>query len=166
MPFAGRDGFGYVRLKDGVQFRVGAVTKNVIFYGPGTVRVNANLGRNHWTSPSLLLVDKPGRVPFELEERAATLSIKSARLRIAIDRKTGALSFMDGAGRMAQKLLPSGYDIFTVDIQWYEPNASGYEYRKDAELTIDEYGRLLPAPNRLPSAAKGFSPAARDGMTA
>jgi alpha-galactosidase len=24
---------------------------------------------------------------------------------------------------MAEKLLPSGYDIFTVDIQWYEPGA-------------------------------------------
>lgn len=62
---------------------------------------------------------------------------------------------LENARIMAQKLLPSGYDIFTVDIQWYEPNATGYEYRKDAELTMDEYGRLLPAPNRFPSAAKG-----------
>ncbi|CAN7358737.1 glycoside hydrolase family 27 protein [Pseudoduganella sp. LjRoot289] len=63
---------------------------------------------------------------------------------------------LDNARIMAQKLLPSGYDIFTVDIQWYEPNATGYEYRKDAVLTMDEYGRLLPAPNRFPSAAKGL----------
>jgi len=65
---------------------------------------------------------------------------------------------LENARIMAQKLLPSGYDTFTVDIQWYEPNAKSYEYRKDAELTMDEYGRLLPAPNRFPSAAggKGF----------
>ena len=56
---------------------------------------------------------------------------------------------------MADKLLPSGYDVFTVDIQWYEPNANSYEYRKDAELTMDRYGRLLPAPNRFPSAGDG-----------
>jgi hypothetical protein len=62
---------------------------------------------------------------------------------------------LENARIMAQKLLPSGYDIFTVDIQWYEPNATGYEYRKDAELTMDEYGRLMPAPNRFPSAAQG-----------
>jgi len=42
-----------------------------------------------------------------------------------------------------------------VDIQWYEPNATGFDYRKDAKLTMDEYGRLLPAPNRFPSAADG-----------
>src|ERR1044071_419629 len=62
---------------------------------------------------------------------------------------------LENARIMVQKLLPSGYDIFTVDIQWYEPNAHSYTYRKDAELTMDEYGRLLPAPNRFPSAAQG-----------
>ena len=62
---------------------------------------------------------------------------------------------LENARIMAQKLLPSGYDIFTVDIQWYEPNATGYEYRKDAELTMDANGRLQPAPNRFPSAADG-----------
>jgi len=62
---------------------------------------------------------------------------------------------LENARIMAQKLLPSGFDIFTVDIQWYEPSANGYDYRKDAELTMDEYGRLLPAPNRFPSAAQG-----------
>ena len=62
---------------------------------------------------------------------------------------------LENARIMAQKLLPSGYDIFTVDIQWYEPNATGYEYRKDAELTMDAHSRLQPAPNRFPSAANG-----------
>ncbi len=32
------------------------------------------------------------------------------------------------AAIMAQKLLPFGYSIFTVDIQWYEPEASSYTY--------------------------------------
>jgi len=61
----------------------------------------------------------------------------------------------ENAAIMADKLLPSGYDVFTVDIQWYEPNATGYDYRPGAELTMDEYGRLWPAPNRFPSSANG-----------
>ncbi|MEP6883598.1 MAG: glycoside hydrolase family 27 protein [Gammaproteobacteria bacterium] len=66
------------------------------------------------------------------------------------------------AAVMARKLLPHGYDIFTIDIQWYEPNASSYEYRRGAELTMDQWGRLLPAANRFPSAANGagFKPLA------
>ena len=61
----------------------------------------------------------------------------------------------DIASVMAERLLPAGYDIFTVDIQWYEPNATGYAYRPGAELAMDGYGRLQPALNRFPSAANG-----------
>jgi len=63
---------------------------------------------------------------------------------------------------MAEKLLPSGYDIFTVDIQWYEPGATSYTYATKPTPAMDGYGRLLPAPNRFPSSAsgKGFRPLA------
>jgi alpha-galactosidase len=56
---------------------------------------------------------------------------------------------------MATQLLPHGYNIFTIDAQWYEPGANGYDYRKDAVLTMDEVGRLTPAVNRFPSAVNG-----------
>ncbi|HBF33050.1 TPA: alpha-galactosidase [Candidatus Sumerlaeota bacterium] len=60
-------------------------------------------------------------------------------------------------------LLPHGWKYFVVDIQWYEPRGDGFGYHKGAVLTMDEYGRLLPAPNRFPSAAddKGFKPLAK-----
>jgi alpha-galactosidase len=66
------------------------------------------------------------------------------------------------AGVMADKLLPHGYNIFTIDAQWNEPLANGFDYRKDAQLTMDHWGRLIPAPNRFPSAAHGagFKPLA------
>jgi alpha-galactosidase len=56
---------------------------------------------------------------------------------------------------MAKKLRPFGWEYATVDIQWYEPKAKGFDYNQNAELTMDGYGRLLPAPNRFPSAVKG-----------
>lgn len=56
---------------------------------------------------------------------------------------------------MRDKLLPFGYDVFTVDIQWYEPNASSYEYNTEPVPAMDGYGRLIPAPNRFPSSADG-----------
>jgi alpha-galactosidase len=59
------------------------------------------------------------------------------------------------ADAMAEHLLPAGYDILTVDIQWYEPSARGHVYRPGAELAMDAHGRLLPAENRFPSAAGG-----------
>jgi hypothetical protein len=59
------------------------------------------------------------------------------------------------ADAMAEHLLPSGYEYLTVDIQWYEPGAEGHFYNPNADLTMDEYGRLMPALNRFPSAADG-----------
>jgi hypothetical protein len=56
---------------------------------------------------------------------------------------------------MKKKLETYGWKLITVDIQWYEPQATGFDYRKDAKLEMDAWGRLLPAPNRFPSAADG-----------
>ena len=50
-----KDGFSYQRLENGIQLRVGGVSKNIIFYGPEIVRVNANLGQPHTTQPSLVV---------------------------------------------------------------------------------------------------------------
>jgi hypothetical protein len=56
---------------------------------------------------------------------------------------------------MARELAKHGWRYIVVDIQWYEPNAQGHEYQPGAKLTLDHYGRLLPAVNRFPSAADG-----------
>jgi alpha-galactosidase len=78
---------------------------------------------------------------------AATITDEQARANAAV---------------MADKLLPHGYDVFTVDIQWYEPGATGFEYRVGVELAMDGNGRLLPAANRFPSSTggRGFKPLA------
>jgi len=69
---------------------------------------------------------------------------------------------LEQARIMARELLGAGYDILTVDIQWYEPNASGYAYDTNPVPTMDAFGRLLPAPNRFPSSVggEGFAPLA------
>ncbi len=63
---------------------------------------------------------------------------------------------------MAQKLSRFGWKYVVVDIEWYAPNAEGHEYKEGAPLSMDAYGRLTPAANRFPSAAKGagFKPLA------
>ena len=63
---------------------------------------------------------------------------------------------------MAQHLQQHGWEYIVVDIQWYEPNANGFDYRKNAKLALDEWSRLIPATNKFPSAVdgKGFKPLA------
>ena len=56
---------------------------------------------------------------------------------------------------MAEHLKEYGWEYIVVDIQWYEPYAATNEYHPFADVVMDEYGRLLPAVNRFPSAANG-----------
>ena len=66
------------------------------------------------------------------------------------------------ADYMAKHLKAYGWEIVVVDIQWYQPTAVNHQYEPFSALCMDEYGRLLPAENRFPSAAngKGFKPLA------
>ena len=66
------------------------------------------------------------------------------------------------ADYMAKHLKPYGWEYVVVDIQWYQPTALNHQYEPFSTLTMDEYGRLLPAENRFPSAADGagFKPLA------
>jgi hypothetical protein len=66
------------------------------------------------------------------------------------------------ADYMAKHLARHGWQYVVVDIQWSELNPKTHGYRPNAELAMDDYGRLIPAANRFPSSAggKGFKPLA------
>jgi hypothetical protein len=56
---------------------------------------------------------------------------------------------------MAKNLAKFGWQYVIVDIEWYQPNAKAHGYISRGAVTMDEYGRFVPAPNRFPSAANG-----------
>ena len=58
-------------------------------------------------------------------------------------------------------LQPYGWDYVIVDFRWYDPSAGGLK-PADRSLTMDANGRLIPSPDRFPSAAngQGFAPLA------
>lgn len=66
------------------------------------------------------------------------------------------------ADAMEKHLKPFGWQVFTVDIQWYEPESKGHIYNPKAKLEMDEFGRLIPAVRKFPSSANGagFKPLA------
>lgn len=68
----------------------------------------------------------------------------------------------ENAAFMAKHLKQYGWEYVVVDIQWSEPGANSSSYRPFVPLEMDEYSRLIPAPNRFPSSAggKGFKPLA------
>jgi hypothetical protein len=68
---------------------------------------------------------------------------------------------------LQQHLLAHGWKYLVIDFRWYDPNPTGNDRllnrtRTGAKLAADAFGRLLPAPDRFPSAAtgNGFKPLA------
>lgn len=60
---------------------------------------------------------------------------------------------------MAKNLKEFGWEYVVVDIEWFQPTAKNHEYEPFSDVCMDEYGRLMPAENRFPSAkaGKGFT---------
>jgi len=56
---------------------------------------------------------------------------------------------------IAKNLAQFGWQYLVVDIEWYQPNAKAHGYIPRGAVTMDEYGRFVPSPNRFPSAANG-----------
>ncbi|GGE71646.1 TIM-barrel domain-containing protein [Sphingomonas prati] len=134
-PGATSSGFGYTRLANGVQVRLGGVTKNIIFYAPDTVRVNATLGRNYWTARSLVVTSAPATVPFTLSETATALILTTAKLRVEIARATGAARFLGSNGRLYTEEKPDAPQTLKLTTI---SNAPTYEARNDLVLRPDE----------------------------
>lgn len=127
--------FSFVRVDRGVQLRVGSVVKNVLFYGPGTVRVNANLGRTHTQQPSLAVVAQPAVVAFRVEETPESLVLVSDKLRVVAHKRTGALAFFDGTGReLTRERAENQSELKEVTIS----GVPTYEVRQTFTLAPDE----------------------------
>ncbi len=60
------------------------------------------------------------------------------------------------AAYMAEHLKQYGWEYIVTDIQWYQPTAVDFNYIPFSDVVMDEWGRLLPAENRFPSASGGM----------
>ena len=97
----------------------------------------------------------------------------------AYDCRINEADFKATVDYMAEHLKPFGYEYVVVDYIWWHPDPGNWDtprrkghpnirYEEDGKplhpeyTTMDQYGRLLPAVERFPSAAggKGFKPLA------
>lgn len=73
---------------------------------------------------------------------------------------------LKNARYMAEHLKPYGWEYVVVDIQWYAYNTASmrdqFQYIPFGRNEMDDFGRLLPCPEKFPSSAggAGFKPLA------
>ena len=109
--------FAYEKINSGVKIRIDAQVKTVTFYTVDTIRVNANLGKSYWDHPSLVVVKEPKKVSVMVEDSDASLLLRSRKLKVEIDKNTGALTFMDEFGKViTRENSDNPVDIKQVEI--------------------------------------------------
>ncbi|KAL5718042.1 hypothetical protein ACHQM5_010983 [Ranunculus cassubicifolius] len=65
--------------------------------------------------------------------------------------------FLQSAQIVSEKLLTHGYDTVVVDYLWYRRNLNGDAHADSLGLNmIDEWGRMIPDPDRWPSSRGGI----------
>ena len=127
--------FSYARLPDGIQICANGLRKNILFYGPNIVRVNANLGVPHTEQPSLTVIAKPASIAFEIKTSGTDLMLVSREIQIEVNKQTGALTFQRPDGSIiTRENAQQPADIKEVTIS----NAPTYEVKQNFTLTPEE----------------------------
>lgn len=125
----------------------------------------------HIVAISLLLVSS---IAFAQKPNFKTWAATPPKGWNSYDAYCGSITekqFKQEVDALAVKLLPHGYEYAVIDFCWFNPGPEGWDpdnwvsfevnepYKRYgnrfAGLAMDEYGRLLPALNRFPSAANG-----------
>ena len=67
--------------------------------------------------------------------------------------------FLQSADIVAKRLLPHGYEYVVVDYLWYRKKVKDAHIDSEGMDLIDEWGRMVPDPDRWPSSkgGKGFT---------
>jgi len=135
MDRTGQPGFSWTELQNGIQFQLGQTVKNVLFYGPRIVRVNANLGQAHKVQPSLAVIAHPVSVPLHVQDDGPQLVVSSGRMMVGIEKKTGALTFLKPDGtEISRERSDKPAEIKEVTIS----NEPTYEVKQTFTLAGDE----------------------------
>ncbi|HEU4654551.1 MAG TPA: TIM-barrel domain-containing protein, partial [Steroidobacteraceae bacterium] len=126
--------FSYSRIAHGIEVHVGAISKTIVFYSPQTVHVNATLGHNYSTHPSIEIVANPQDVKLEVSESETAVTVASPQLLIQIDKGAGAIAFKRLDGTVITREQPNGAQLKQVMIS----NAPTYEVKQSFSLSPDE----------------------------
>ena len=96
------------KLPDGAQFTVDGGTLRVQFWSPEIVRVTYAAGAELPALKSLSVVATPASVQLTQEENDQASTLATPRVKVTIDKQTGAVSFLDSADHVLLRETADG----------------------------------------------------------
>ena len=132
------------RLPDGAQFTVDGGTLRIQFWSPEIVRVTFAPGTELPELKSLSVVAAPASVRLTRKENEQASTLATPRVKVTIDKQTGAVSFLDSADHVLLRETADGRKFQPATIAGDSVTSyAQVETASDEELSFD------PGPLRL-----------------
>ena len=96
------------KLPEGAQFTVDGGTLRIQFWSPDIVRVTYAATAELPALQSLAVVASPAAVRLKRDENGQAFTLSSPSVRVRIEKQTGAVSFLDAAGRVLLREAAEG----------------------------------------------------------
>jgi len=90
----------YENTKNGIKTTLNAVELEIKFYNPSTVRIVKSPKGWQYVKESLSVVEKPQHVGIKTSQKGDVVSLKSNKMEVRLDLKTGNLSYYTLTGKL------------------------------------------------------------------
>jgi alpha-D-xyloside xylohydrolase len=134
LAYAGAAVTASKKLPDGVQFTVDGGTLRVQFWSPEIVRVTYAAAAELPALKSLSVVANPATVRLTRQENGQAFTLATPRVKVRIDKQTGAVSFLDAADHVLLREAADGRKLQPATIA----GASVTSCAQSFETTPDE----------------------------
>jgi alpha-D-xyloside xylohydrolase len=133
MLFAiGSQAQSYTKNNLGVKTQINSTDVEIQFYGPSTVRVLKSPVGKTFVKKSLTVVKKPQTTKFTINQEGDVLSLKSDKLKVDVNMKSGKISYSTLAGEQLLSEKESGATFTDFD------DAGSKTYTINQSFTLDK----------------------------
>jgi len=122
----------YQKTDLGIKARINSVVVEIQFYGPSTVRVLKSPVGKSFTKESLTVVKKPQAPKFTVSQQDDVVSLKSCKLKVDVDVKSGKIAYSTFAGVQLLSEKESGATFTDFD------DAGSKTYTINQSFTLDK----------------------------
>jgi alpha-D-xyloside xylohydrolase len=122
------------KLPNGAQYTVNGGTLRVQFWSQDTVRVTYAAAAELPALKSLSVIASPVTVRLTRQEGGQAFTLATPRIKVSIDKQTGAVSFLDPAGKLLLREAANGRAIAPAT----QPGIAGNSCAQSFELPPDE----------------------------
>ena len=104
----------YQKTNLGIKTQINSTNVEIQFYTPSTVRIIKSPVDRNFTKESLTVIKKPQTAKFAANEQGDIISLKSDKMRVDLDTKSGKISYftLDGKALLSEKEFGATFTDF------------------------------------------------------